>query len=364
MKYFPLKTAILCLALTPLLYIATISGCSHYLEQHYLGAIKNRIIGDSDPLLAGTVHIEEQVATNIHAYLKKNRNLKAAGLSMDIRVITSQGKVIYPLYYPVSSDPGSQDTDAFKAIFGKQTQSPQTIAKKNFDIMNSGLKVIADIKLPHGSKLANLILLLYSGISLAAFFVMYKIGSKKAGQNQRQKEERHQKIVQQLELDRQELFGTIKSLNKKYSEDKRKSKVNEEEMFEEIVSLEAQLNAYIESKQEKEVEIDELKTTLQKTAKKRGGKGKRNEADHLSKRFAALYKTLQINKKAIDGFLSLEENQQIKAEEIIHQLDLDPSKVIIKRKVFSGKKSKTTFLEVVFAYNGGYITDPARRKSK
>ena len=228
--------------------------------------------------------------------------------------------------------------------------------------MNSGLKVIADIKLPHGSKLANLILLLYSGISLAAFFVMYKIGSKKAGQNQRQKEERHQKIVQQLELDRQELFGTIKSLNKKYSEDKRKSKVNEEEMFEEIVSLEAQLNAYIESKQEKEVEIDELKTTLQKTAKKRGGKGKRNEADHLSKRFAALYKTLQINKKAIDGFLSLEENQQIKAEEIIHQLDLDPSKVIIKRKVFSGKKSKTTFLEVVFAYNGRLYYRPGQEK--
>lgn len=71
MRYFPLKTAILCLVLTPLLYIAAINGCSHYLEQHHLSALQNRIIGDSEALLAGSIRIEEQVAKNIQAYLEK-----------------------------------------------------------------------------------------------------------------------------------------------------------------------------------------------------------------------------------------------------------------------------------------------------
>ncbi len=362
MKYFPLKTAILCLVLTPILYIATISGCSHFLKQHYQSVVKNRIIGDSEALLAGSILIEEQVARNITAFLKQTRALKSAGLLVDIRVVTGRGKIIFPLYDPVSSGQGFQNTDTLKTIFGKQALSPQIIAKKNFDIMDAGLNVIVSVKLPHGSRLANLILLLFSAISIAVFFVMYRIGSKKAGQNRRLEEERHEKIVKELEADRQKLFGTIKSLNKKYSENKRKSKINEEEMFQEIVSLEEQLNAYIELKQEKQEEIEELKTTLQKTTQKKGGKAKRNEADHLSKRFAALYKNLLISKKAIDGFLSLEEGQQIKAEEIIHQLNLDPSKVIIKRKVFSGKKNKTTFLEVVFAYNGRLYYRPGQDK--
>ena len=72
----------------------------------------------------------------------------------------------------------------------------------------------------------------------------------------------------------------------------------------------------------------------------------------MSKLFPVLYKNIVINRKALTGLLKLSEDQQIKAEEIIHQLDQTPENVIIKRKVFSGKKHKTTCLEVLFAYNG------------
>ena len=342
MKYFPLKTATLCLVLTPFLYIATINGCNLFLKRHYLQALKNQAIGDSDPLLAGSVHIEEQVANNIQAFLKKNRHIRTFGLVMDIRVVTRQGKIIYPLYYPLSTDTAAQDSASLKTIFGKKTEAPQAIAKKNFDILNSGMDVILEIKLPHGSILANLILLLYAGISLGLFFILYRAGNRKAGQIRMKEKERHQEIVQTLEAERQKLFETIKALsrkNERYSEDKKKAKVNEEEMFQEILSLEDQLNAYIELKKEKEMEIDELKIAIEKVSKKKTPKGgKRNEADHLAKRFAALYKNLEISKKAVDGFLSLEEGQQIKAEEIIHQLDRTPDQVVVKRKVFFRQK--------------------------
>ena len=59
-----------------------------------------------------------------------------------------------------------------------------------------------------------------------------------------------------------------------------------------------------------------------------------------------------MNRKAISGFLSLSEDQQIKAEECVFLLDQKPDRVTIKRKVFSGKKHKTACLEVLFAYNG------------
>ena len=56
--------------------------------------------------------------------------------------------------------------------------------------------------------------------------------------------------------------------------------------------------------------------------------------------------------KLYDGFINLTEDQQIKAEETIHQLDRDPASIIVKRKVFSGKKHNTACFEVLFAYTG------------
>ena len=53
----------------------------------------------------------------------------------------------------------------------------------------------------------------------------------------------------------------------------------------------------------------------------------------------------------MSGFAELNEELKIKAEEVIHQLNADPSKVTIKRKVF-GRKGHQTVLEVIFAYKG------------
>jgi len=150
----------------------------------------------------------------------------------------------------------------------------------------------------------------------------------------------------------QGLFENIKSLNAKYQDDKKRSKINEDEMFDEICSLEEQLNQFIELKKSKEEEINQLKTRIKKYERRKSSKSKRNEFDFITKRFAVLYKNVKINRKAIAGLLSLSEDQQIKAEERIFQLDQHPGQITIKRKVFSGKKHKTTCLEVIFSYNG------------
>lgn len=356
MKYFPLKIVVLCLILTPILYIATLSFSQQSLEKHYLQIFQNIIIGDAAPLLNGTVNIETQIANNIQTYLSEDKFIHYTRLEMDVRVSTARGKIIYPTY---------TGTD-FLATGIENNFDTEKIAKQNFEILNSSLEVTVRIDLGHGSTLANIFLIFYSGISFGVFFIFYRIGSRKAAQDRqaqkdlikglKKEEEVHQQILKELNQERRGLFENIKALNTKYQKDQKKAKINEDEMFNEIISLEEQLNTYIDLKKRRDSEIQELKTTLktyEKTEDRRkSSKSRRNDYDFIAKRFTALYKKITMNRKALVGFLNLSEEQQIKAEEVIHQLDRDPGKIIIKRKVFSGKKHKTACLEVLFAYNG------------
>lgn len=352
MKFFPLKIFILCLVLTPILYILTLSYTRSFLEARYLQSVQNTLIGNSQALLNGTVHVEEQVARNIQKFLSQDVFVKNRFLALDIVVTTTPGKIIYPTY--VTTEVLSDDLE--------KDFNPEVVANQNFQILNAGLHVNVDIDLSHGSKIANIFLIFYSFLSFFIFLVFYRTGTRKAEKdsqaqqklisNLKKEEKLHQQILKDIHRERQGLFENIKALNATYQADKEKAKINEDEMFKEIVSLEEKLNAYMEQRTRKEEEIKELKSAIEKYERRKSSKGRRNEFDFLSKRFATLYKTVDMNRKALAGLLDLTEDQQIKAEEVILQLDREPDKVIVKRKVFSGKKHKTACFEVLFAYNG------------
>ena len=352
MKFFPLKVAILCLILTPVLYIVTLKSAQHTLEKRYLQSVQNVIVGNTQSLLNGSIHVEEQVAKNIQSFLDKDFLVRYAALDLDILVSTPKGKIIYPTYV---------STEFLSTQIGKEF-SAESIAAQNFDILNSGLEVKVGVNLTHGSRIANFSLLIYSLISFSVFIAFYRIGIKKSEQDRqaqkrlindlKNEEKLHQQIVNDINRERQGLFENIKALNEKYQEDREKAKINEDEMFKEIISLEEKLNSFADLKKDKEKEIEELKSAIQKYERRKSSKGKRNEFDFLAKRFATLYKDVDMNRKALTGLMNLTEDQQIKAEELVSQLDREPDKVIIKRKVFSGKKHKTACFEVLFAYNG------------
>lgn len=352
MKFFPIKIAIVCLLATPILYTITLVSSEKYLTGRYSTQIQNILIGDSKPLLDGSLSLEEQIAKNIQRFLKQDRILKMKGLDLNILVTTSQGKILYPVYSdvnpPIQEITGGEDA--------------QITAKRNFELLNNGLNTQIEAKLDHGSFLGNFILFGYFGMSFTVFLIFYRIGSSKASLDRKEnmklitelqkEDEIHKQILDELKKERQGLFENIKALNAKYQEDRRKASINEEEMFQEIVTLEEKFNAFIEFKQSKEKEIEELKSKIQTYERRKTPKIRRNEFDFMLKRFSVIYKNIELNRKALTGFLNLDEDQQIKVEEIIHLLDSDPDKVIIKRKVFSGKKSRTTCFEVLFAYNG------------
>lgn len=348
MKFFPLKTALLCLVMTPVLYTISLAGLQSRLNRLYLDKIRNAMILDSSPLLEGTLPLETLVGRNIRDFLKHDRFLSIAKPDIAIFITTYDGQMIYPEVSP-GQDP-------------QTSQGTKELASRNFRILSRGLKTIVEVRLPHGSGIANAVLCLYISISIGVFTYFYRAGSRKA-QNDLNKsqavirelkhgEEAHKKHLADLKAEKQALFEKMRNLDEQYRVDKKKARTNEEEMFDEILHLEDELTKWKEVEQEKETEIEDLRSRLRKYERRKSTKARRNEYDFLVKRFSALYKHISMNRKAVSGYLSLNEDQQIKAEEVIIQLDRDPDKVIIKRKVFSGKKHKTASFEVLFAYNG------------
>jgi hypothetical protein len=321
MKYFPIKVAIICLLATPILYIATLISCENYLDKIYSNQIQNILIGDSKKMLDGSVRLEEQIAVNIQDFLKSDWLVQNLKLDINIVITTTDGKIVYPIFVDINSL--SKDIN--------NEFNSQIIAKNNFDILNANLIKNIETNLSHGSMLGNIILVLYFGISFLIFFVFYRIGSSKAAKERKikanlitelQNEEQLQaQILNDLKNERQGLFENIKILNAKYQKYQKKAKINEEDMFDEIIALEGQLNSYIELKHSKEAEISDLKSEIQKFERRKGSKNRRLEFEFVTKRFTALYKNIEMNRKAVTGFIHLNDDQQIKAEEIIHLMD-------------------------------------------
>jgi len=352
MRYFPLKTIILCLVFTPFFYIATLNVYQKVLNQIYFQKIEDHSIGETPLLLKGLISIEEQLTKNIHAFSKNDRMIQHLGLDFNVIVTTHNGKLLYPTFV---------DADAFIKNFFEEENLEKT-AKRNFGILNEGLKFSVRVNLNHGSRIANLILIGYFSFAILIVLIFYKIGSSRAKRDTKikntliddlQKEEQaHKKLLGNIKKERQDLLETIKSLKTRYKEDKKKLKINEDVMFEEIVSLEAQLNSFNELKDKNDEEIKRLKVKIKKYERRKSSKSKRNQFGFIVKHFAVLYKEIEMNRKAISGFLALNDDQRIKAEECVLLLDRNPDRIIIKRKVFSGKKHNTSCFEVLFAYNG------------
>ena len=154
-----------------------------------------------------------------------------------------------------------------------------------------------------------------------------------------------------LEEERKHLSSKIEQIRSDLNDEKKRASLNEDEMINEIVALEEKLekNVEISTYQHKEIEL--LQEKLAHYEKQAEAKKRQRGEHHIHKRFKALYKNIDINERAVNGFADLTEDMRIKAEEIIHLLNDDPSQITIKRKVFN-RKSSLTFFEVRFAYKG------------
>lgn len=343
MKYFPFKILIVCIFLPPVLYIASLQSIERYLHARYAREIENSFLGDTRPLLSGNTRLKDALAKNINHFLQ-TKKLLSLGVKALVTVNTKRGEIIYP--------PVFEEEKPF------QPTDPMQVAAANYNLMNEGLLIDLKLNLSHNTLLSNAILAFYILISVCVLNLYYRKGMKKAQIEELEKEAEISRL-QELEKERLDRLASLEKEKKtlaeeydlfkdRFEEVKKKADSNEDEMIEEIVSLEDKISENLKRQQQQQDEIAELTEKLSRYEK---GRPKTKAAEALQKRFKAIYKNISIQERALNGFVDLTENMKIKAEEIIHQLDQDPALVPVKRKVF-GKKGRETVLEVVFAYKG------------
>ncbi len=351
MKYLSFNILILCILLPPLLYLGTIHGLeAYYLESRYQNEIENIYLSDMDNILSGNVMLQESVRESIRRFMDEDLLIKL-GIDLDVMITTGTGIILYP--------PGYQPGTPADIV----TQNPIETARENFQALQNGLTVEVDAIIRLYSALALSILLFYILISGSGLYLYFNSASFKARSEEQEKavelerlhrlEDEFNQQFNRLTTERESLLEEYHTLRSSLEKQKEKAAKNEEEMFDELENLEHRLSENIEEQELQANEILELEEKISELEKLRENINRQKEKgiDKLARRFKTLYKNIEMHERALLGIDDLTDDMALKAEEVIHQLNADPSTVSIKRKVFS-RKGKINAFEVVFAYNG------------
>jgi len=347
MRNIPYKALILCFLLPPVCYVLTIQGLNRYFYNKEYGALRKIIVQDYDALYEGRFTVEEEVNKNITNYLKK-RFISKLGVSINILVKTKSNKIIYP-----------PEAESFTNSFGpKAAVNYVEVATQNYKTLNQGLDLQVDVRVRHNSWMSNGVLVLYS---LIALFFLQKAIKKKINETEARAQD-SVRLANSLNEQLREAENRLTRIRTKESEyvekidalrkEKNRLAHDIDDLLEEMEKLERGLEKESDSKRHLEAEAESLRKELEKLrARAQKSKGKKKKLEITNKRFRVLYKNLSFTDRAIEGYLDLPEEFQLKAEEVINILNIDDRKVQVRRKVF-GKGGKMNILEADFLYSG------------
>ena len=333
----------------PILYIASVQIFENKLQSLYSNEIEEIYIGDTRPLFEGTLAIADAIAQNIDHYIQ-SKTLLSWGVKISVTVTAPTNSIIYPDAF----DQGEPSDSSIPSI---------QIAKENYAALNKGFVVAVGVMIALDQFLSYAILAFYVFLSMLLFSIYYKRSSLKALRETShiqdkidgllQMEQRHLSKLEALNEQRNYLSGELHKTKQTFDSEKEKASKTEDEMFDEIVALEESMAENLSLQNAQEEEINALKDKISQFEKGalKSNKQKLKASEAAQKRFKTLYKKLLVHDRAVNGFVSLTPDLQLKAEEIMLQLQDDPKRVPIKRKVF-GKKNRETVFEVLFSYKG------------
>lgn len=358
MKYLSLRLIFLCVFLPPVLYIYTLQAAESILSNQWKTELEQEVISDPQSLLQGRVKLEEHISRNIQDFVQGLWLVKL-GVKPRILVRTGKGHTIYPFIEVRSflEQGSSQDLSSLESDDASQ------ISAHNLKLLKQGLVVGLSVHIGRDSWLANIILVVYILFFSSLLVYRYVMRAREVEEQTRlyQSQLMHaQEQVTAAEQRLQELRSKEDNLARDVEDLKQELKLKgqelqgaEEEALAELEEMEAKLR---ESEDLRKAQQDELyklqeeSVRLQASPKQSSSKQKK-AAENVSKRFSTLYKNLLFDTRAIEGYLNLSEDMQIKAEECIHNLNHDSNLIKTKRKVFIRKGSSPVF-ESEFAYKG------------
>ncbi|MFH1984412.1 MAG: hypothetical protein ABIL58_21425 [Pseudomonadota bacterium] len=349
MKYLSYRFIAACILLPPLLYILTIYGIERYCYYRIAGAVTRIVPGDMGALLNGTVRLSDAVSANLTRFLSETP-YREWGARIDVTVLTRTGKLIYP--QPVEGRPTPLTQN-----------DPLTTASINFGLLQEGLVTRIDVNLDPGSWFSTIVLCLDVIVFLLLFGWHYRRSLRRLRIEDCRREEETRRLQGLLSFfskdlsvladERRRLEETLQAAEQRFQSERHRASENEHAWVAEIESLERQLAENQARQADQKTVIDSLGERLKKmeTPVKRKENAHRRQLALIERRFRTLYKNIDLHERALDGLQALNDDLQLKAEELIHQLDADSGRVVIKRKVFTKNKKETVF-EVAFGNHG------------
>lgn len=357
MRFLSFRLIYLCVLLPPLVYVFTIPALEAYLQARWTDGLRDALIPDVQALLRGHQRIEEAVELGVSRYLG-SQPLIRWGARPGVIVRTEAGRILYPRY---TTNGPSERAGGFLA--GLTLPEAQENAAYNARVMEEGIMVDLDVRVPANTWIASAVLLLSVLFSCGLLYRSYTARVREAlvrdRENRLALERTSEELSQTLEglrgLEEREalLRGQIAALQRDLEAARASMKATEEEALAEMEALEGKLRESVSLRERMEREVERLRAEAEKTdsARSTGEPRKESRAETVRKRFSALYKSLLLDSRAVEGFLALPTEMQIKAEQTIHNLDRDASLVPVRRKVFSGKRGAPV-LETEFAHKG------------
>ncbi|MCU0595753.1 MAG: hypothetical protein MUC98_09875 [Desulfobacterota bacterium] len=366
MKNFPFKILFLCIFLPPVCYILTLNGLEKYLGGRETERVQDLMIRDEQALYEGRHTLKEEINRNIGRYLSEDFKHKI-GIRTEILVKTGDDRILYPSQTKLDTGSPYQEERGF-AETGLESLRYTEVASENYRLLSEGLALDVNLQIGQNTWLANSILVLYIFISLAVLQAFIRRGIRESEKEEGEQKRLVQRLSEQLNL----AEGKLKEAETRENEyveriaalrkDRDELTRDVDGLLEELESQEAGLKEQKRVREEMAAQVGQLKEEMDRLAQQ-SRKVKKN-VEALRKRFGVLYRSLSFTDRALEGFLALTDEFQLKAEETIHKLNEDESAVTVKRKVF-GKGGKMDFLEVTFAYSGRlyYQKDSQARKT-
>ena len=334
----------------PLMYLGTLRLLEEYLHNRYAYELENTFLGDSQRLFDGAVRLQDAVTQNVESFIRSKKWI-GRGLRINVTIATAGGRILYPAVF--SRD--TEDSIAPDAV---------AIAAENYSLLQKTPVLTLDTTIEHLKLLPNLILAFYAMLAALVLYGHYRFASRKYQQEETirqaeikqllQKEEETADRLSSLDREKKSMTDELGRLKAALADQKDRASRDEDELINEIEALESELDKNLQMQVQQQDEIERLKLSMERFEKGRlrGEKQKKKTADIVSKRFETLYKNIVVSDHAIEGYIALNDEIKIKSEEVIHQLNENPEQVIIKRKVFIGKRDKKSIMEVLFGYKG------------
>jgi hypothetical protein len=164
-------------------------------------------------------------------------------------------------------------------------------------------------------------------------------------------EEFQQEEIRELESERAALQQKLATVEHREQE-LRAQAVKSAELDRERRTLEEMLDEALGDVSRRDGEIQALEARLKRAARESSPGGRVREGEHLGRRLRTLYKSLEIDDRAVESLVELrDETMKLKAEEALKRLSDEPDTAAIRRKV-GGLPPQLAIFELGFGGKG------------